>query len=244
MWLEHPNIREVLQQRLRQMQHYQQTLAELRSLSSTGWLSNESLAFQARIANAGRWVVLTRGKLLYAVGDEPTAIFGLEQGQLDISIPISEDEQVTVHRTTPGFWIGDGALLAQVPRQLTVTAAVDSRLFKVPAGAIHKILAEHPEDWSCFYRLAALNATLCVHVLAETLALPPRARFARTLLRMISDDGRIRVTQEELGRMVGMSRAAFRRAFRALIEAGIIETEYGYLRVRDLSALKKAAEHH
>ena len=226
------------------MQHYQQTLAELRSLSSTGWLSNEPLAFQARIANAGRWMMLTRGKLLYAVGDEPTAMFGLEEGQLDISIPISEDEQVTVHRTTPGFWIGDAALLAHTPRKITVTATADSRLFKVPAGAIHKMLAEHPEDWSCFYRLAAANATLCVRVLAETLALPPRARFARALLRMISDDGRIQVTQEELGRMIGMSRAAFRRAFGALIEAGIIETEYGCLRVRDLSALKKAAEHH
>jgi DNA-binding GntR family transcriptional regulator len=50
------------------------------------------------------------------------------------------------------------------------------------------------------------------------------------------------VTQEELGRMAGMSRAAFRRAFTALIEAGAVRTEYGGVQIADRAALERAAE--
>ena len=36
--------------------------------------------------------------------------------------------------------------------------------------------------------------------------------------------------------MVGMSRAAFRRAFAALIEQGIVDVEYSRILIRDIAA--------
>lgn len=212
-------------------------LHDLGALDRIGWLSEQPAGFQARIAAAGRWVSLTRGEELYTVGDEPTALFGLEEGHLDLSIPIGRNELVAIHRAGPGFWIGDSALLATGRRTLNLTAASPSRVFRVPAGAVRQLLADHPEGWACFARLAHLNGTLAVQVLAEVLALPPRARFARMLLRMAGPDGTVRATQEELGALAGMSRAAFRRAFGALIQAGVVRTEYGGLRIIDMAAL-------
>jgi CRP-like cAMP-binding protein len=120
-------------------------------------------------------------------------------------------------------------------------AAADSRLFKVPIAAIKWDLSANPSDWMYFHRLTHINGSLCISVLAEVLTLPPRARFARLLLRMLNPDGTVRATQEELGRMAGMSRAAFRRAFRTLIEAGIVETGYAGLRITDRAALEQEA---
>ena len=42
--------------------------------------------------------------------------------------------------------------------------------------------------------------------------------------------------------MVGMSRAAFRRAFAALIQQGIVDVEYGRILIRDQTALEAEAK--
>ena len=45
---------------------------------------------------------LARGETLYSVGDDPNAMFGLEEGFLDLAIPIAADEEVVIHRAPPG----------------------------------------------------------------------------------------------------------------------------------------------
>ena len=168
--------------------------------------------------------------------------YNLEFLGIDTLIPIGGDEEVTVYRAGPGFWIGDSALLAETTRSITVSAAVESRVFRVPINAVRRALAEHPEDWICFFRLNHANAILAVSILAEVLSLPPRARFARMLLRQAGPDGSVQATQEDLGRLAGMSRAAFRRALSALIEAGALRTHYGGVQIVDRTALQRAAE--
>lgn len=213
----------------------------LGNLAAIGWMAEQPGDFQARMAKLGRWVSVARGSVVYAVGDEADAILGLGEGALDVAIPISEDHEVITHRAAPGFWVGDAALLASTRRTISVYAASDSRLFKLPAAAVLRSLKEFPEDWFCFYRLSHKNVMLSLQALAEVISLPPRTRFARALLRLTASGDTVRLTQEELGRMVGMSRAGFRRSFASLIEQGIVDVEYGGIRIRDRTALEREA---
>jgi DNA-binding GntR family transcriptional regulator len=71
--------------------------------------------------------------------------------------------------------------------------------------------------------------------------LPPRRRFALLLLRCASPDGVVQATQEELGRLMGMSRMAFRRAFRDLMDQGIVRTDYGRVTVIEPDKLAEIA---
>lgn len=213
----------------------------LGNLGGIGWLAEQPEAFQLRMARLGRWVNVSRGSVVYAAGDDADAIFGLGEGALDVAIPVTPDQEVIIHRAAPGFWVGDAALLAATPRTISVYAASESRLFKLPAASVHRSLKEHPEDWFCFYRLSHRNVTLSLQALAEVISLPPRTRFARALLRLTASGDTVRLTQEELGRMVGMSRAGFRRSFAALIEQGIVDVEYGGIRIRDRAALEREA---
>lgn len=210
-------------------------------LNDVGWLSDLPEEFRHRIAALGRWVTVPRGKTLYSVGDAPDALYGVGEGLIDISVPIDTDEQVTVYRAAPGFWIGDGSLLSDMPRLLTVSAPVDSLLFRVPGPALSRSLESFPGDWRYLHRLAGQNGALSVRMLAEALVLSPKARFARLLLRIADADGWVESTQEDLGRLAGMSRAAFRRAFASLIETGAVETGRGRIRIRDRAALESAA---
>jgi CRP/FNR family transcriptional regulator, cyclic AMP receptor protein len=62
-------------------------------------------------------------------------------------------------------------------------------------------------------------------LLAEALALSPRARLARTLLRL-SEDGAVHASQQDLARLIGMTRSTLQRSLGELVEAGAIETRY------------------
>ncbi len=212
----------------------------LGTLADTGWLSLQAPEFQERMIAIGRWTSVPKGRALYVLGEEPEALFGLGSGLLDISVPVGV-EDVLVHRAPPGFWVGDGALLSGVPRMLTVIAASDSEVFRIPHAPLRRMLQEYPVDWRSFHHLATLNAALAIQAFAETLVLPAQTRFARVLLRIALPDGTVVATQEELGRMTGMSRAAFRRAFGALIAAGVLETGRGKVRIHDRGALEREA---
>jgi len=213
----------------------------LGSLAQKGPLAQEPSDFQARMARASHWLTLARGQPLYLAGDLATSVFGLESGGLDIAIPIETGEEVVIHRMKPGEWIGEAALMPDVTRPLSVWSAAESRLFCVPAEAIRRNVAEHPGDIYFFLKFSHRNSILMARLTAELLSLSPQARFARLLLRLATPGGTAQVTQEELGRKAGMSRAAFRRSCAALIDAGAVRIDYGRVHIVDRVQLKRAA---
>ena len=213
----------------------------LRQLARIGWLAEQPLHFQARIAAIGRWTKYRRGALLHDEQHEGKAIHGLGEGWVDIAISIGPDEKIVIHRAGPGFWVGDSAALAGATRAVSVRAAVDNKVFQVPAAAVRQLLKEFPADWACFYRLSHRNTTLTLRVVAELLSLRPKMRLARLLLRLADPTAKVRATQDELGRFAGMSRATFRRASGKLIKGGAIGMGYGGLRIADMAALRAMA---
>ena len=217
------------------------SVPKLRALGRIGWMAEQPTDFQLRMAKIGRWMSVRRGQPVYSIGDEADGIFGLGEGLLDVSVMLDSEREVVLHRGTPGFWIGDAALLGKSVRTLGVTAASDSEVFKLPASKVLNNLEENPRDWMCFYRLSHINVMVSLKTLGEVISLPPRALFARALLRLATPEGKVQMTQEELSRMVGMSRTSFRRALAALIDARVIELDYGVIRICNLAALESEA---
>ncbi|MGI1664239.1 Crp/Fnr family transcriptional regulator [Palleronia sp. KMU-117] len=213
----------------------------LGNLVASGWLSQQPEDFQLRLADLGRWVTVAGGRRLYSAGDEPDAVYGIDSGLLDIAIPILGGEECVVHRAVAGFWIGDGALLPGAPRTLSVEAVGECRLFRIPFPALRRHLSENPADWEYMHRLSTINGTLATRILSEVLSLPAKARVARLLLRVAAPDGSIESTNEDLGRLAGMSRATFRRSLSRLIASGAVNTRYAGLTIVDRAAVEKEA---
>ena len=207
-------------------------------LSERGWLAAQPSRLRAWMVANGRWHVYPAGQVLYDRGEEPDALYGLGQGALEATLPLGGDEPVVVYRAEPGFWIGEAALIPGATRVLSITAATEARVFRVPAARIRTLLAEQPEVWESFFELSHLHATIAVTQLAEALALSPRARLARMLLRLVGEDGRVVARQEELARLIGMTRSSLQRTLAGLTEAGAVSSGYGYLVVEDRAALE------
>jgi CRP-like cAMP-binding protein len=217
---------------------YQAAVETLSPLTERGWLSTQPPELVAWMAQNGRWQTCAPGQVLYDVGDEPDALYGLGEGALEVTLPLAGEEPVTVYRAEPGFWLGESALLARAVRSLSLVAATEARVFRVPAARIRALVAARPSAWEALYELSHINATLAVTLLAEALALTPRARLARMLLRLADEDGRVVARQEELARLIGMTRSSLQRALNALIETGAVSSGYGAVLVQDRGALE------
>lgn len=213
-------------------------VVDLAPLTDRGWLAEQPPEFQAWMARNGRWVSYAPRQVLYDAGDDPDALYGLGEGALEVTLPLVADEPVTVHRAEPGSWIGESAILARTTRLLSVAAATPARVFRVPGPRILALVAERPEAWAHFYALSHINAGRAVSLLAEALALTPRARLARMLLRLADAEGRVVVRQDELALLIGMTRSSLQRGVAGMIGSGAVEPGYGCLMVRDREALE------
>lgn len=222
--------------------------SEIKALTSvlyrTGWLAEQENEFQQWIMRSVSWRRIGPDGIVYLAGDEPDGFYGLAAGALDISVPIMGSEQVSITRAEPGFWVGEGAVLAGTRRVLSVCAIQPSIIVCVPRNKLLTVLRQRPEWWRPFYELSHANATLVSNLLAEVLALSARARISRLLLRAGDDAGVVSGRKEYLGRLIGLPRSSFNRELRHFFSEGIIESGYTSIKIlrRDaLEALKDDA---
>jgi CRP-like cAMP-binding protein len=211
----------------------------LEPLHHVGWLSTQPADFQQWAEQVGRWKTFEKGQFVYHCGDPPDGIYGLASGGLQITFPLVAEEPVVLYRAEPGFWIGDAAELSDEPRFVTLMAASPSRLFHISSTAIKILLANSPEHWRSFYRLSRMNVQLAVTLLAEVLSLTVRARACRRLLALSEGDRDASVTQEELAKLLGVTRPTLRRCLTELEALKAIQTQYRKIHIIDRDVLAK-----
>lgn len=210
---------------------------KLDALDSVGWLAAQPPGFKQWAGQIGRWKAFKKGEFIYHYGDPSDGIYGLESGALQITFPLVAEEPVIIYRAEVGFWIGDAAELSNTPRFVTLMAASESRLLHIPSWSIRILLANSPEHWRSFYQLSASNERLAVTLLAEVLSLTVRARVCRRLLALTNGDGDASITQDELAKLLGITRPTLRRCLVDLEALGAIRTRYRKLRVLDPKVL-------
>ena len=215
--------------------------SNLSPLDKIGWLAGESAEFKNWVQENGYWRRLAQGEDVYIAGDEPDGIYGLAHGILEISFPLDDVTNVSIHRAEPGFWMGESALFSRERRMVSLSAATDCLVFHIPAAAMERLTIEKPESWRAFYRQSHINQKQTVRLLAESIALSPRARFSRLLLRLSENGGDIVGSQESLGALLGLRFTTCKRIVASLVAANAIESGYGRIKIRDKDVLEKFA---
>lgn len=206
-------------------------IVDIAPLDRVGWLAEQPQSFQAWAAEVGRLRRYGAGQFVYQAGDVSDGLYGLAAGSLEITFPLAAGEPVSFYRAEIGFWIGEAAELADVPRIVSLMAATESQLFHLPSRAIRQLLSAHPEHWRAFYRLSALNSRTAVMLLSEALSLTVRARVSRRLLQLAERSREAPITQDDLAKLVGVARGTLRRCLDDLAARGAIEMRYRKLRV-------------
>ena len=184
------------------------------------------------------------GDYVCRVGRPVTYWFGLVDGLLKMSADNAQGGTMTFTGVPPGGWFGEGTAVKREPYRYNIQALRKSVVAGLPIDTFHWLL-DHSIPFNRFV-MNQLNERLGQFIAAREIdrMSNPDLRVARSLAALFNPllypgVGQIlRITQQELANLVGLSRQRVNEALSVLQRERVIQIEYGGLRVLDLEALR------
>jgi CRP-like cAMP-binding protein len=184
------------------------------------------------------------GDYVCRVGRQATYWFGVVEGLLKMSTDSASGRSITFTGVPPGGWFGEGTVIKRESYRYNIMALRNSVVAGLPIDTFHWLL-DNSIGFNRFV-MNQLNERLAQFIEAREIdrATDPDVRVARNLAalfnpRLFPGVGEVlRITQQELAYLVGLSRQRVNVALNRLEAQGAIRIEYGGMRVLDLAALR------
>ena len=184
------------------------------------------------------------GDYVCRVGRPATYWFGVVEGLLKMSTDSASGRSITFTGVPPGGWFGEGTVIKRESYRYNIMALRNSVVAGLPIDTFHWLL-DNSIGFNRFV-MNQLNERLAQFIEAREIdrSTDPDVRVARNLAALFNPTlfpgvGEIlRITQQELAYLVGLSRQRVNVALNRLEEQGAIRIEYGGMRVLDLAALR------
>ncbi len=213
-------------------------------LAGIPWLSRLEGEARDRAIDALEVGEAEAGDYVCRFGRPVTFWFGLVDGLLKMSNDDSQGPVITFTGVAPGGWFGEGTVLKHETYRYNIQALRKSLIAGLPVQTFDWLL-DHSIGFNRFV-MHQLNERLGQFIAAREIDRlnSPDLRVARNLAALFHPllspnvGGVLRITQQELAYLVGLSRQRVNEALRALQDKGWIRIEYGGLRVLDLTALR------
>jgi CRP-like cAMP-binding protein len=213
-------------------------LAAIPWLGLLAWPERERAEADLKIADA------SPGDYVCRVGRPVTYWFGVVDGLLKMSTDNAQGQTMTFTGVPPGGWFGEGTALKRESYRYNIQALRKSRVAGLHVDTFHWLL-DQSIGFNRFV-MNQLNERLAQFIAAREIDRMgnPNLRVARSLAALFNPvlypgvGEVLRITQQELAYLVGLSRQRVNEALTALSAQGSIRVEYGGLRVLDLGALR------
>ena len=215
-------------------------------LAGIPWLNLLQPAERERAVGALRVGDAKAGDYVCRVGRPVTYWFGVVEGLLKMSSDSAQGQTMTFTGVPPGGWFGEGTALKREPYRYNIQALRKSVVAGLPIDTFHWLL-DHSIGFNRFV-MNQLNERLGQFIAAREIDRLGNlnVRVARSLAALFNPvlypgvGEVLRITQQELAYLVGLSRQRVNEALAALQAQGAIRVEYGGLRVLDLAALRSS----
>jgi CRP-like cAMP-binding protein len=186
------------------------------------------------------------GDYVCRVGRPVTYWFGVISGLLKMSSDNESGQTMTFTGVPPGGWFGEGTALKREIYRYNIQALRPSLVAGMPLDTFW--LIDHSLGFNRFI-MQQLNERLGQFIAAREMDRMnhPELRLARHLAALFnpvlfSGVGEVlRITQQELAYLVGLSRQRVNEALKVLEARQLIRVEYGGLRILDLQGLRTAS---
>jgi len=215
--------------------------ADLRlAMQTDDWFAGCAPALQQALLASGRLRRLAAGQALFARGGEADGLCCLTSGALRIGAHDAEGQAAVLAYLEPYQWFGEISMIDGQPRTHDAVADMDSQVLVVPRAELLDFLEANPVLWRDLARLACRKLRVTFTVLEELAQLPLEDRVLRRLQLLAQGYGsrdvarrRVRVAQEVLARMLGVSRQSTNRALKQLEAQGAVRLHYGEIELLD-----------
>jgi len=213
-------------------------------LDGVPWLRPLTFDERDRVAPQLRIGDAEPGELICRRGRTATYWFGVVDGLLKMSTETADGHTITYSGLTAGGWFGEGTVMKREPYRYNVQALRKSLVAGLPVDTFHWLL-DHSIGFNRFV-MNQLNERLAqfIGTIEADRTPSPEQRVARNLAALANPvlfpgvGEVLRITQQELAYLVGLSRQRVNEALKTLAAQDVLRIEYGGLRILDLSALR------
>ena len=226
--------------------HHRRRVATQAELADIPWLQLLNGHEYDRAADAIQIADAQPGDFVCRVGRPVTYWFGVISGLLKMSSDNAQGQTMTFTGVPPGGWFGEGTALKREPYRYNIQALRKSVVAGIPVDTFDWLL-DHSIAFNRFV-MNQLNERLAQFIAAREIdrMTNPDVRVARSLAALFNPTlypgvGKVlRITQQELAYLVGLSRQRVNEALASLQAQGHIQIEYGGVRVMSLDSLRSA----
>ncbi|MBE2260962.1 MAG: Crp/Fnr family transcriptional regulator [Rhodobacteraceae bacterium] len=220
-----------------------QTLDEM--LQASCWARQLSADELDRVKNDIVLRTVAAGAYVCMKGEPVEHWLGVVDGLVKMASNWSSGKSTSFLGLSNGSWFGEGSLMKDEPRRYDVIALRDSRIAYMKRSRFQHLL-DHSIAFNRFL-LIQLNERLgqFIGIIEHERLLATDARLARCLASMFNpllypgSSLQLRVSQEEIGLLAGISRQRVNQALRKLEQAGLLRAAYGTLTILDLDRLRR-----
>ena len=226
--------------------HQRRRAPTAEELAGIPWLKVLSPEHCAQAVSGLKVTDAMPGDYVCRVGRPVTYWFGVIEGLLKMSTDNAQGQTVTYTGMPPGGWFGEGTALKRERYRYNIQALRRSIVAGLPVDTFHWLL-DHSIGFNRFV-MNQLNERLAQFIAAREIdrLTNPDVRVARSLAALFNPvlypgvGEVLRITQQELAYLVGLSRQRVNEALAALEAQSTIRVEYGGLRILDLEALRSS----
>jgi len=226
--------------------HERRRLLTESELQAVPWLAHLLPDERDRIVPELRVSEAAPGDLVCRIGRPVTYWFGIIDGLLKMNTVTDDGRAITYSGLAAGGWFGEGTVLKRESYRYNIQALRKSRVAGLPVDTFHWLL-DHSIGFNRFV-MNQLNERLGQFIVALEVgrAASPEQRVARNLAALVNPvlfpgvGEVLRITQQELAYLVGLSRQRVNEALAALQARGVLRIEYGGLRIVQAQALRRA----
>ncbi|MBN1483200.1 MAG: Crp/Fnr family transcriptional regulator [Chloroflexia bacterium] len=223
---------------------------DLRKIPLFKDLATEELS---ALAEATRLQRNQKGDLVVRKGDPGDALFLIRSGKVRVFTMDEEGQEIALNIYGPGDFFGELSLLDGLPRSASITTLTDCELLVLGRDEFAAQLEAHPR--MVMRILAALTVRLRTTTeRAERMAfLNIYGRIALQLLDLAEEHGRpaqqgieidMDLTPEDLASLAGVDLSGLERVLKFYQDAGLVETDWPRLVVRDADGLRQRLTWH
>ncbi len=212
-----------------------------------GALAEEELD---RLLAFGRRVRYPAGKVIFQKGDPGDSLMVVLSGRIKIGTLSAEGREAVLSFIEPCRSFGEVALLDGKPRSADATAVTAVELFVLRRADVMTFIERHPGIALRIIGMLCAKLRRTTEMVEDHVLLQMEARIARALLRLAAEYGRpcadgvrieLRLSQRELGGIVGLARENVNRQLAAWRGRGLLSIERGTITLRDLERLRGIA---